>query len=266
LAPGFLPNYIEHLRKSEIGVLMGYPSALNLIAQHLLTTGERLAIPVTITTSETVTPAIRSTLELAFRTKVFDQYGSVENGQFVSQCADGKYHVSPERGIVEILDDENRPVKPGVSGRVVVTGLENDLQPLLRYDTGDVASWAIDQRCGCGRAMPILTGIEGRYEDYCTAPDGRRVLRFDTVFKGIGSVVEGQVVQEAPTRFSINVVVAATFSESDRLALLRNFRQHIDQVQVDVAVVPCIPRTPNGKFRAVINRCPLSVTASEGTS
>ncbi len=96
-------------------------------------------------------------------------------------------------------------------------------------------------------------------------PDGRRVLRFDTVFKGVGSIVEGQVVQESPQQFTINVVVAGDFTENDRKTLLHNFQQHIDQVQVEVMVVPQIPRTASGKFRAVINRCSDAHRASDNT-
>jgi phenylacetate-CoA ligase len=255
LAPQYLTSYIENLRTTQPDVLMGYPSALNLVAQYMQAEGIKLSIPVTITTSETLTPAIRTLVESTFQTKIYDQYGSVENAHFASQCEHGSYHVSPERGIVEILDEQNRPAAPGIAGRVVVTSLENQLQPLLRYDTGDVASWATNQQCRCGRAMPILTGIEGRFEDYCTAPDGRRVLRFDTVFKGVASVVEGQVIQESPTQFTINVVTAGEFSVQDRLTLIHNFHQHIDQVDVNIVIVPNIPRTASGKFRAVINRC-----------
>ncbi len=145
LAPHFLPSYLDHLRTTQPNVLMGYPSALNLVAQFMLATDQQLSIPVTITTSETLTPAIRAAVEEAFQTKIFDQYGSVENAHFVSQCEYGSYHVSPERGIVEILDQQNEPAPRGATGRVVVTSLENHLQPLLRYDTGDVASWSENQ-------------------------------------------------------------------------------------------------------------------------
>lgn len=253
LKPANLPYYVDHLARWKPNLIMGYPSALHLLALHLLETNRRLSIPVAITTSETVTPDLRRSIESAFECRLFDQYGAVESTHFVSQCQHGRYHVSPERGIIEILDGE-KPARPGQIGRVVVTGLENSLQPLLRYEIGDVAYWAEDQDCPCGRRMPILGGIQGRYEDYCTTPDGRRVLRFDTVFKGVTSIVEAQVVQEGASRFTINVVPTAEFSAADRQKLIGNFRQHVGSVEVEIAILDCIPRTESGKFRAVVNR------------
>jgi phenylacetate-CoA ligase len=212
-------------------------------------------------TSETVTADVRAAIEQAFQCRLYDQYGAVEGTHFVSQCEYGRYHVSPERGIIEILDGQT-PCALGQEGRVVVTGLENTLQPLIRYEIGDVAYWAEDQSCPCGRQMPVLGGIQGRYEDYCTTPDGRRMLRFDTVFKGVATILEAQVVQESADRFTINVVPTADFSEGDREKLVDNFRFHAGNVAVEVITVGGIPRTSSGKFRAVVNRT-LDGTAAE---
>jgi phenylacetate-CoA ligase len=257
LSPQYLPHYVRHLREWKPRVIMGYPSALNVVARFLLDSGESLQIPVAITTSETVTEPLRNGIEQAFNCRLVDQYGSVENAHFASQCEYGRYHVSPERGIVEILND-GVPCAPGQEGRVVVTGFDNWLQPLIRYELGDVAYWAIDQTCPCGRQMPILGGIQGRHEDYCLTRDGRRVLRFDGVYKGITSILEGQIIQEDRDRFTIQVVPCSGFSQQDRQQLLKNFHDHMGSVQVDVVTTDNIPRTSSGKFRGVINRCPTA--------
>ena len=253
LSPQNLTSYVDHLERWGPRVVMGYPSALNLVAKHVLDTGRSLSVAAAFTTSETVTVEARANIERAFQCKLFDQYGAVESTHFASQCEHGRYHVSPERGIIEILDGD-QPAAPGQPGRVVVTGLENLLQPLIRYEIGDVAYWAEDQDCPCGRQMPIIGGIQGRYEDYCVTPDGRQILRFDPVFKGVFTIVEGQVVQEDHSRFTINVVPTNAFSEEDRLKLKHNFRQHAGDVAVEVVEMESIPRTKSGKFRAVINR------------
>ena len=72
---------------------------------------------------------------------------------------------NPEVGIIEIVDTAGRPVGPGVEGELICTGLQNMLQPLIRYRIGDTARWAVDQYCACGRHSPILEGIDGRVED-----------------------------------------------------------------------------------------------------
>lgn len=253
LSPANLPHYAEALERRRPRLIMGYPSALNLVAEYLIEAGIRLNARAVVTTSETVTPDFRHRVEQAFGCRLFDQYGAVEGTHFAAQCEHGRYHVSPERGIIEILDGD-APAPRGRPGRVVVTGLENHLQPLIRYELGDVAYWAEDQQCPCGRHMPILGGIEGRYEDYCVTPDGRRILRFDTVFKGVASIVEAQVVQTAVDRFQINLVPTAAFSDADRRRLIDNFRRHAGDVNVTIVAVERIPRTASGKFRAVVNR------------
>lgn len=253
LSPQNLPAYISHLKQCRPQIVMGYPSALNIIAQSMIEHGETIQAKAAVTTSETVTAKMRENIEQAFGCRLFDQYGAVESTHFVSQCEHGSYHVSPERGIVEILDGDN-PCPPGKVGRVVVTGLENTLQPLLRYEIGDAAYWAEDQTCPCGRQMPILGGIDGRYEDYCETADGRRFLRFDPVFKGLKSVKEGQVVQEDRNRFTVKIVVTSSFSENEQNQLIANFHRLVGKTEIRIERVDEIPRTKNGKFRAVINR------------
>jgi phenylacetate-CoA ligase len=257
LSDRHLPSYLEFLRRYRPAVIMGYPSALKTVAQYAI---EHNDLPAQarciITTSETVTPEFRSLVEEAWKCRLFDRYGAVESCMFAGQCEHGRYHVSPDWGIMEILDATGQPCDPGVVGAVVCTGLQNELQPLIRYHTGDAARWAIDQHCPCGRQTPILEQIEGRLEDMCCTPNGRQMLRFDTVFKGVASIREAQVVQEQLNRFVIRVVTVQGFGPSDVETLKQNMRLHAGDVDVDVVVVPAIERAASGKFRAVI--CMLS--------
>jgi phenylacetate-CoA ligase len=255
LAPRFLPAYLEFLRKFRPAVIMGYPNSLYTLAQFALDHGDLPAPAQGIfTTSETVTDEIRAALEAAWQCKVYDRYGAVEGCLFASQCEHGRYHVSPEPGIVELLDRDGQPCLPGEMGEVVCTGLQNLLQPLIRYRIGDAARWAVDQGCACGRAMPVLESIEGRYEDICITQDGREVLRFDTVFKGVQAIKEAQVVQESLGRFTIHVVPAEDFDDAVVKTIQLNMRIHVGDVETVVNPVASIPRAESGKFRAVICR------------
>ena len=249
LSPANLAHYLAFLREFRPAVIMGYPSALNTVAAYALEHDDLPAVARAVfTTSETVTDAIRAAVEAAWRCKVYDRYGAVENCLFASQCEHGRYHVSPDVGVVEILDAAGRPCPAGVMGEVVVTGLWNLLQPLIRYRIGDVARWAVEQNCPCGRAMPILECVEGRVEDVCYTAEGRQVLRFDTVFKGVAAIREAQVVQERPDLFVIRVVPAEPFGESDVKRLRDNMALHVGDVTTEVVCVPSIERSGAGKF------------------
>lgn len=262
LSPRFIPAYLSFLRQYRPAVIMGYPSALRVIAKYAIE-NDNLPAPAqgVFTTSETVTEQDRALIESAFQCKIYDRYGAVENCHFACQCEYGRYHVSPDVGILEIVDSAGRAVPPGVMGEVICTGLHNTLQPLIRYRIGDVARWAEDQNCACGREMPILEAIDGRVEDICFTADGRQTLRFDTVFKGIDNIHEAQVIQEQLDQFIIRLVPGMGFSDLDAQHLTENMHLHVGEVQVKIELVDQIPRTTAGKFRAVICNLPEEVKA-----
>lgn len=263
LSPEFLPAYTAFLRSYRPSVIMGYPSALYTVARYALDHNELPAQAKAIfTTSETVTAQAREAIEAAWQCRLYDRYGAVEGCMFASQCEHGRYHVSPEVGVIEILDAQGRPCPPGVLGEVVCTGLQNSLQPLIRYRIGDAARWATEQRCECGRDLPILEAIEGRFEDICYTPDGRQMLRFDTVFKGVTNIKEAQVVQEGLALFVVNVVPSDHFGEHDVQRIKENMRHHVGDIQTIVVIVPEIARTSAGKFRAVLCKLTLDEKAS----
>lgn len=257
LSPAHMPAYLAFFRDYRPAIVMGYPSALATLARFALEHDDLPApAKVVVTTSETVTDSARQAIEAAWSCRLVDRYGAVEGCLFASQCEHGRYHVSPEVGVIEILDAQGRPCLPGQLGEVICTGLRNTLQPLIRYQIGDVARWSAERDCACGRKMPVLEAIEGRYEDVCYTADGRQIVRFDTVFKGIDNIREAQVVQEALDRFAIRVVATDRFGPEDEARLRENMRVHVGDVEVDVVRVVAIERTASGKFRAVLCKLP----------
>jgi phenylacetate-CoA ligase len=255
LSPRYMPAYLDFLREFQPRVVMGYPNSLATLARFALENDARLPpARAIITTSETVTDEIRRVLEGAFGCPVRDNYCAVEACMLATQCEHGGYHVSPDFGVFEVLDSEGRPCPPGQIGRAVVTGLHNTLQPLIRYEIGDAVAWSEQIACACGRAMPLIRSIEGRIEDMCYTRDGRAVLRFDTVFKGIESIREAQVVQESLERFVIYVVPTTAYSAADRARLIENMKLHVGTVETEIQPVESIPRTPGGKFKPVVSK------------
>lgn len=94
--------------------------------------------------------------------ELFATYSSTEMSATFSECPYGcGGHVHPELIIVEIIGDDNKPVKDGEVGEVVVTTLGVEGMPLLRFRTGDI-SRKITQQCACGRNSYRLTPIVGR--------------------------------------------------------------------------------------------------------
>ncbi|MBI2880894.1 MAG: AMP-binding protein [Candidatus Tectomicrobia bacterium] len=103
--------------------------------------------------------------EAAWGAKVFEQYGSTQRAMAWS-CERGVWwegqrgvlHTLPHRVLFEILDLETRePVGPGEWGELVVTPLDTEASPLIRFATGDRVRYLPAEACGCGRTFP---GIE----------------------------------------------------------------------------------------------------------
>ena len=93
---------------------------------------------------------------------LFATYSSTEMGATFAECPEGNGgHVHPELVIVEIIGEDNRPVKDGEFGEIVVTPLGVEGMPLLRFRTGDVAARIVSP-CACGRHTYRLTPLVGR--------------------------------------------------------------------------------------------------------
>ena len=126
--------------------------------------------------------------------------------------------------------------------------------PLIRYDMGDrVAIAPPEERCACGRTLPILLSVEGRSDDVILTADGRRIGRLDPVFKQDMPIREAQVIQEALDQIRILVVPRIGFSAKHEQSLVSALRDRVGDVAVVIERVTEIPRSANGKFRAVIS-------------
>ena len=93
---------------------------------------------------------------------LFSTYASTEMATAFTECEQqlgGHHH--PELIIVEILDDNNHPVKEGEYGELTITTLGVEAMPLLRFKTGDIVT-AHSKSCDCGRNTLRLSPVMGR--------------------------------------------------------------------------------------------------------
>ena len=122
--------------------------------------------------SQDVTPEMRRRIEQVFGVPLFQNYGLIEIGLVAVRCNEGeRYHVHGEHCLVEIVDDQGQACPPGEVGHILVTGLNNMAMPLVRYDTGDLAT-AASGPCPCGRTLPSFGPIKGRYRRIAFLPPG----------------------------------------------------------------------------------------------
>jgi phenylacetate-CoA ligase len=94
--------------------------------------------------------------------KLFSTYASTEMGTAFTECEYGMGgHHHPEMIIVEVLDENNQPVKEGEHGEVTITNIGVKGMPLLRFKTGDICTYHTEP-CKCGRNTMRLGPVIGR--------------------------------------------------------------------------------------------------------
>lgn len=94
--------------------------------------------------------------------KLYSTYASTEMSTAFTECEHsigGHHH--PELIIVEVLDNENNPVKKGESGELTITTLGVEAMPLIRFKTGDIVKLHTSP-CACGRNTLRVGPVVGR--------------------------------------------------------------------------------------------------------
>ncbi len=114
-------------------------------------------------------PATKKRMEEAWGAKVYDHVGATEIGAWGYECTaqPGGLHVNEALFLVELEDIQTgqRITEPGKRGKLVLTALDREAQPCIRFDSKDVAEWA-EEPCPCGRTFGwIKGGVVGRADD-----------------------------------------------------------------------------------------------------
>ena len=131
--------------------------------------------------------------------------------------------------------------------------LRNRALVLLNYRLGDRAMLA-PAPCPCGRALPLLRDLQGRFSEILELADGRTIspLHLEGLFRHeLRSALKVQIVQPRAGDFVWRIV---PFRDADREALVRAVlerarRELGTENSVRVEFVDDIAGTGSGKFR-----------------
>ncbi len=110
----------------------------------------------------------RKRIEDIYDMDVYNSYGMSElNGPGVAFECEEKcgMHLWEDNYILEVIDPKTcEPLSPGEEGELVVTTINREAMPILRYRTGDLAK-TLEGRCACGRTHVRISRIKGRCDD-----------------------------------------------------------------------------------------------------
>lgn len=229
-------------------ILVGYVSSLLLFARLLQKDQIRIPSLVAVQSSaEVLTSAHRQTLEETLGVKLFDRYGCRELGNIAHECEthDG-LHINAENNLVEFVD-----------GQLVVTNLNNYAMPFIRYVIGDYGMAGAHERCACGRGLPRMSVVTGRFSNLIRSPSGK-ILHgefFTHLFYGARGIVQFQVVQETLHHLTIRIVKSKDFDPIFSTQLKEQILTYGDpQFSISVEYPDIIEPLRSGKFQFTISK------------
>jgi phenylacetate-CoA ligase len=213
LSDAVLEKILKKFKNKKFDYINGYTSSIVLFAKYLQKKNIVLtticpSLKVCMVTSEMLFEDDKILLEKQFGVPIVNEYGASELDLIAFQNKDGEWQVNSETLFVEILDENNKAVLNGTSGRIVITSLFNKAHPFIRYDIGDIG--ILDEKSTLQK--PILKKLIGRTNDVAVLPSGKKSpgLTFYYVTKSIieddGNVKEFVIKQTKIDSFEIEYV------------------------------------------------------------
>ena len=178
-------------------------------------------------------------------------------------CPAGGSHINADWSILEVVDENYRPVPPGEMGhKVLLTNLANTVQPLIRYEIGDRVKMATTP-CGCGNRLPRIEQIDGRTAEvfWVETDAGMKMLSpfpFQHAFEFLRNLREWQAVQKDSHRILVRFEpLPNTFVDTSLARNRLNERLHLAgfdrglDIQFEIVRRLAVD-TDTGKFRRFI--------------
>jgi len=187
----------------------------------------------------------------AFECPVVETYGQAELVSFASRFPDGKIYESLEMGVTEIIDIDQ--YEDGEYGRLIATGMLNKAMPLIRYDTNDLISNTRNHEDG---SLPEYGKILGRKDDIIILEDGRKIVQIDGIFTSELNILQGQIIQNNYSEFTIKVVPGERWEDINKDILTNNLIERLGKVNINIEIYETIEKSWAGKFRAITSKLP----------
>ena len=171
VGPGLPGMQLETIQKLKPTILVAVPSfivrLIELAKQEGINLSETsvkkiICIGESVRSSDFKLNVLGKKIAEAWDIQLYSTYASTEMQTAFTECGYGNGgHLHPELLYVELLDENDYPVRDGEFGEVTITTFEVEGMPLLRYKTGDIAM-KFTEFCNCGRTTLRLGPILGR--------------------------------------------------------------------------------------------------------
>lgn len=256
LTPEWMEFYYRRVLEYRPEWIRCLPSAGYTFARWLRETGREFPqCKGILCASENLYDYQKELLAEVFGGRVFDHYGLHESVVLAGYCEyEDTYHVLPQYGYAELLDENDEPVtERGQTGEIVGTSFVMFATPFVRYRTGDFATfqgWGCE---ACRRPHQIWSDVVGREQECIVTVDGRRISMAAAINfhdDTLAGVREFQFRQRERGRVEF-VYVARGEPDGKRIAS-RLAAKLGDGFELSLREVEDIPRTRRGKRLLVV--------------
>ena len=196
-----ISNYVNQLMVKKPTMIRAFTSPIYEVARYIRDKEiENIKLKGVITTGEPLYGQQRKIISEAFNCKVFDSYRSREAGPLAQECEQHNgLHINAESLYIETIPPKNPDEFEEGAGEIIITDLLNYGMPLIRYKMGDMGILS-DEKCSCGRGLPILNKISGRSSDIMYTPDKKRITAGSLVLylvdEAPGLLGQVQIIQD----------------------------------------------------------------------
>jgi len=259
---------IQLMRDFETTVVHVIPS----YALHLATVFSELGLDprkhtkvrMSFIGAEPHTEKMRQKIEAIYGYKAFNSYGLSEmNGPGVAfECPyqDG-LHIWEDNFLTEIIDPKTLlPAAEGEEGELVLTTLQREGMPLLRYRTKDLTRLILEP-CACGRTHRRIERIKGRTDDMLILKGvnifplqiEKKLMEISGVGTNFLIILEREEFNDSMT-VKVEVKRELFSGELRQLEILR--KKIIDELKSEILITPKIDLVepdsiPKGEGKAV---------------
>ena len=245
---------MQDFRTTAVHILPSYALYLaSFLEQRGLDPRRDLALRKAFVGAEPHTEETRRRIEQAFGCDVYNSYGLTEmNGPGVAFECEHKagLHLWEDNYILEIINPATGESLPeGQTGELVLTTLNREAMPILRYRTRDITS-VIPEPCNCGRTHRRLARFTGRSDDMLIIRGvnifpqqiERVLMSFPQVGRNYVIIIEG--LDDMTVK--VELAAGGFDGQVEHVAALQN--QLIEKLKAETWVKPKVNLLPAGSL------------------
>ena len=239
------------LKKNKPKIIWGDSYAVYVLAKYIRKNNIKFKFPEALLLGgQLLLSHNRKIIEEVFKAPVYERYGSTECANTANQCLEQEgFHYVPVVHYLEILDDDNNPVKNGETGNLIITTLNKRGQPMIRYNIGDQVEYT-EKTCPCGCNFPIFKNIVGMRKEGFVSPKGTYMTTtaIYMVFKDLDYIHDFQAIQIEPGVIILNLVTGSEICDDDKKYIKKEICARFDyDMDVRIKRVTDVKPLPNGK-------------------